>query len=321
MLKFRYFVVILVLLIAAPLAMVTQPLFFVSETQIKAVASPELLSKYVMTLSEKLPKRHDDTDDLNVIARYIRKNWSPYGKVVDHEYSVWGIPYRNLSITFGPNSNKRIVVGAHYDSFKGLPGADDNASGVAALMELARMLSSANLKVPVQLIAYTLEEPPYFGTDDMGSAFHAKELTEKGVDVVAMISLEMIGYYADTPHSQTYPIPMMDLVYPDRGNYIAVVGNLFEVGLIRQVKYAMQSVMRMDVYSINAPVIIPGIDFSDHMNFWHHGFPALMITDTAFYRNLAYHSEEDTWDSLDYPKMADVVNGVYQAVISLSENP
>lgn len=296
----------------------TQPILFTSKQEATASVSTQALRDHVIQLSEKLPRRSDDTDKLDFSARYIKHQLSQYGSVEEQIYEVWGIPYRNISITIGPESRQRIVIGAHYDSFQGNPGADDNASGIAGLIELARLLSQESLTIPVQLIAYTLEEPPYFRSSDMGSAVHAKQLKTDNIDVIAMISLEMIGYYTDVPDSQDYPIPLMSLIYPTKGNFIAIVGNMGGMGIVRQAKSNMAEVMSLPVVSINAPSIIPGVDFSDHLNFWNQGYPAIMVTDTAFYRNKAYHSEDDTWDRLDYEKMGEVVKGVYAVAMNMA---
>jgi len=311
---------VLGILLAGFVALLTQPILFSSKKEVIASVSPQALRDHVIQLSEKLPRRGDDTDKLDFSARFINHQLSQYGNVEEQVYEVWGIPYRNVSLILGPESNQRIVIGAHYDTFQGNPGADDNASGIAGLIELARLLSQETLSIPVQLIAYTLEEPPYFRSGDMGSAVHAQRLKMDNVDVIAMISLEMIGYYVNTPNSQDYPVPLMSLIYPTNGNYIAIVGNMSGIGLVRQAKSNMVEVMSLPVVSINAPSIIPGVDFSDHMNFWSQGFPAIMVTDTAFYRNKAYHTEGDTWDRLDYENMGEVVKGVYAVVVHLARH-
>ena len=153
----------------------------------------------------------------------------------------------------------------------------------------------------------------------MGSARHALHLKQNGAHVRAMISLEMIGYFSDDPTSQAYPAPFLRPFYPAKGNFVAVVGNLASIGLVRSVKRSMQSASTVPVYSINAPAIVPGIDFSDHLNYWNNGFPAAMVTDTAFYRNKAYHTANDTADRLDYNKMSQVVQGVYRAIVDLQK--
>ena len=213
---------------------------------------------------------------------------------------------------------QRLVVGAHYDVYGENPGADDNASGTAGLLELARLLKSQNpdLKYRVDLVAYTLEEPPFFRTEFMGSAVHAKSLFDAGIKVKGMISMDMIGYFSDAPKSQDYPLGLLKLFYPAVGNYIAVVGNLGNVGMVRKVKKEMKKAAALKVRSINAPASLPGIDFSDHRNYWKYDFDAVMITNTAFYRNKNYHEPTDTPETLNYEKMAEVVKGIYGAVVN-----
>jgi len=176
-------------------------------------------------LSETLPARSDDVDKLDVSAAYIHQIFSQYSQNTAYQtFEVWGIPYKNVIAQFGPKTDQPIyVIGAHYDSYKGLSGADDNASGVAGLLELARLLSTHTLTRQVQLVAYALEEPPYFRTDDMGSFHHAKQLKEHNITVALMLSLEMIGYFSDDANSQTFPLPFLDQIYPNTGNFIALV--------------------------------------------------------------------------------------------------
>jgi len=189
---------------------------------------------------------------------------------------------------------------------------------VAGLIELAGLLSQDPPAMRVELVAYALEEPPHFRTRSMGSFVHADALRREGARVRAMISLEMIGCFRDEPGSQSYPLPLFRLFYPSEANFIAVVGCLGQAGLVREVKRAMRSSMDVPVRSINAPRFVPGVDFSDHLNYWDAGFAAVMITDTAFYRNERYHTAADTPDTLDYRRMAEVVEGVHAAVMSLA---
>ncbi|HZG51707.1 MAG TPA: M28 family peptidase, partial [Pyrinomonadaceae bacterium] len=199
-----------------------------------------------------------------------------------------------------------------------LPGADDNASGVAGLIELAYLLGGTPPAVRVELVAFALEEPPYFRSPFMGSAVHAASLRAQGFAVRAMLSLEMIGYFSDQPDSQHYPVSFLKAFYPSQANFIAVVGKMDQGRTVRRIKKAMAEASPLPVYSINAPRSIPGVDFSDHLNYWNEGYDALMITDTAFYRNPHYHTSADTPDTLDYRRMASVVQGVYAAVLSLT---
>jgi Zn-dependent M28 family amino/carboxypeptidase len=191
---------------------------------------------------------------------------------------------------------------------------------VAAILELARLLADHRplLDHRLELVAYTLEEPPVFRSRHMGSAVHARSLRERGVEVRAMICLEMLGYFSDRPGSQSFPAPGLGLLYPRTGNFIAVVGSLGGRRITRQVKARMAGASMVPVISINAPSLLPGVDFSDHRSYWNQGFPAVMITDTAFYRNPHYHEPSDTPDTLDYRRLAEVVKGLYAAMTTLS---
>jgi hypothetical protein len=174
-------------------------------------------------------------------------------------------------------------------------------------------------RTQVELVAYTLEEPPHFASSTMGSAFHAAALRRQGIPVRAMIALEMIGYFTDAPGSQRFPLPGLKSLYPSQGNFITVAGKLGQGALVRQVKKAMRRASPLDVESITAPASLPGISLSDHRNYWEAGYPAVMITDTAFYRNDNYHAASDTPDTLDYKRMAMVVQGLHGAVMELAE--
>jgi hypothetical protein len=164
----------------------------------------------------------------------------------------------------------------------------------------------------VELAAYALEELPVFGTREMGSAVHARSLRASGARVRGMICLEMIGFFSKDPKSQRFPIELLGLFYPRQGDFIAVVGRVLDGRLARRVKRSMRSASELPVYSINAPRSLPGVDLSDHASFWEAGYPAVMVTDTAFYRNERYHTEEDTPDTLDFVAMAKVVDGLLQ---------
>jgi Zn-dependent M28 family amino/carboxypeptidase len=257
---------------------------------------------------------------LDRAAGYIRESWRSAGfEVAEQPFEVFGITYRNLMVSYGPETAPTVVVGAHYDVCGDQPGADDNASAVAAILELARMLSEdqPELERRVELVAFSLEEPPFYRSRSMGSWQHAASLRERSVQVEAMICLEMIGFYSERPRSQKFPLPGLGFLYPRTGDFIAVVGNLGGRSLTRRVKSAMAGACTVPVHSINAPALVPGLDFSDHWSYWRHGFPAVMVTDTAFYRNSNYHLPSDTADTLDYPRMAEVVRGVYAAMVAL----
>ena len=271
-------------------------------------------------LSETLvPRDEAHRANLDRVAAYVAGELRRTGgKVEEQTFQVDKRTYRNVVATFGPQSGETVVVGAHYDAFGPFPGADDNASGVAGLIELGRLLGKTPPHRPVQLVAYTLEEPPHFRTENMGSAVHASALQRAGTRVRAMFSLEMIGYFSDAPGSQDYPLPVLHALYPDRGNFIAVVGRFGEAGLARSVKRAMSGAATLPVRSITAPAALAGVDFSDHLSYWERGIAAVMITDTAFFRNRNYHTKDDTAERLDYERMAKVVAGVFAAVQALA---
>jgi len=280
-----------------------------------ASASPEELKTHVGALTG-LPRsrQRDHLDSLNAAAAYIRAGWTRLGLTVEElPYQVGGRSFLNLTVSFGPKEAERIIIGAHYDVCGDQPGADDNASGVAGLLELARLLTThpVALGKRVDLVAYSTEEPPYFGSYAMGSSFHARGLKNQGVKVALMLSLEMIGFFSERSGSQTFPTQVFKLFYPTRGDYVVLVGRLSEWGLMRTIKPMMQAHTEIAVYSTNAPTRIPGIDWSDHFSYWEVGYPALMVTDTSFLRNPNYHKATDTLDTLDFNRMAQVVDGVY----------
>jgi Zn-dependent M28 family amino/carboxypeptidase len=310
----------LFLLVFAAYIYVTQPLLGVDRSATSASPDPSRLAEHVSVISGLLtPRDESHPDNLDRVAAYVRQEFEAAGaRVSEQPYQADGKTYRNVVAAFGRASEERIVVGAHYDTYGPLPGADDNASGVAGLIELAYLVGAADLPLQVDLVAFTLEEPPFFRTAYMGSAVHAEALKQEGVRLRVMMSLEMIGYFTDAEHSQSYPGRVLGLFYPSKGNFISIVGKFGQVGILRRVKRAMSEASELPVYSMTGPRFVPGIDFSDHLNYWNHGYPAVMITDTAFHRNLRYHTKDDTADHLDYVRMADVVAGVYAAVRDLA---
>ena len=299
---------------------ITQPLLSSASPRVERTVEPSRLEAHVRKLSVELgPRDESHIENLDKVAAYIKDEFSQTGASVSEQpYRVQGKSYRNVIAQFGPDSAERIVVGAHYDTAGPLPGADDNASGVAGLIELARLLGQQTPPLRIELVAFTLEEPPYFGTTGMGSSVHAESLRKQNVSVRAMFSIEMIGCFSDAPRSQHFPASIFGALYPTTGNFIAVVGRLREGFLVRRTKAAMREAAPLPVYSINAPTLVSGVDFSDQLNYWHAGYSAVMITDTAFFRNRNYHTAQDTFEKLDYKRMGMVVEGVYAAVIDLA---
>jgi Zn-dependent M28 family amino/carboxypeptidase len=210
-----------------------------------------------------------------------------------------------------------VVVGAHYDSVGGSPGADDNASGVAAVLELARILHGAVYRKTIRLVLFVNEEPPFFQTGDMGSVVYARQLRSERVAVAAMISLETIGFYSDVPGSQKYPV-LLGLFYPNHGNFIGFVGNPESRTLVRQSIRKFRETTNFPSEGVAAPADWPGVGWSDHWSFWREQYPAIMVTDTALFRYPYYHTPFDTADRVDFEKMARVVDGVRRVVESLA---
>lgn len=272
----------------------------------------------VLTSTEK-PRNYRNHAALKEVTTYIRKTFEGCTTNVEtHTFKISkGPEYENVIASFGPRNAERFIIGAHYDVFGDSPGADDNASGIAALLEIARLLKKETtpLKHRIDLVAFALEEPPFFASADMGSAHFAKKIFDEKVKVKMMLALDMIGYFSEAPNSQKRPFPLQAL-YPSTGNFISVVGNLTHFKDTSRVKKLMkEGSHRLNVEAVNAPTAIPGVDFSDHRNLWEYGYPGLMITDTAFYRNPHYHTESDTPETLDFKRMTQVVQGLYFTAI------
>jgi Zn-dependent M28 family amino/carboxypeptidase len=312
----------LISLLAALWILLARPVIVRSRANLPAnPVDPHVLREHVEMLSQRLLPRDDrHPENLAKVADYIAASLKSAGaRVTFEEFTVNNQLYNNVIADYGPGDGPVIVIGAHYDTAGEQPGADDNASGVAGLLELGRLLDGKRLDTKIVLAAYTLEEPPHFGTINMGSAVHAKALRRDRVEVKLMISVEMIGYYSEQQNSQGFPSALLKLFYPSAGNFIIVVDRIWS-NLGARVKKSLSSVIELPVYSINAPRLIPGIDFSDHVNFWNLGYPAVMVTDTSFYRNAAYHSARDTAERLNYPNMAQVIFGIYHFIMQ-SANP
>ncbi len=277
-------------------------------------ADPELLRVHVAhlcagTRSANLP---GDTDGE---ADYIAASFSRTRAVVSRQqYKVGQSSAENIVARLGPDNGRLVVVGAHYDVYGDFPGADDNASGTAGLLELARLLDARALSSAIELVAYSTEEPPFFGGPGMGSAAHARSLRITQTQVEAMICLEMIGFYTAR---QPYSTLLLSLLYPWSGDFVAVVGRWEDRFLLRRCKTSFRGATSVPVVSYSGPTGF-GSDLSDHRNYWTEGYPSVMITDTAFWRNHNYHSATDLPETLDYRRMAGVVDGVLATVLHLS---
>ncbi len=203
-----------------------------------------------------------------------------------------------------------VVVGAHYDSVEGCPGANDNGTGVAAMLALARRFAKTRPARTLRFVAFSGEEPPSFGTDSMGSVAYAKACRAKGETIAAMFSLETLGCFSDAPGSQKFPIPLLSLVYPSRGDFVTFVGNLSSASLVRRAIGTFRENARFPSEGAALPSWVPGVGWSDHASFWKEGYPAIMVTDTAPFRYAHYHLPTDTPDRVDYERLARVVRGL-----------
>jgi Zn-dependent M28 family amino/carboxypeptidase len=256
---------------------------------------------------------------LNAAASYICQEWRQQGyEVIRHSYTVESMECANLEITSeGSNQDGDIIlIGAHYDSVMGSPGANDNGSGIAALLELSRLFINAQHKKTVRFVAFANEEPPFFYWNNMGSMVYAKQAKKHHDKIIYMISLETIGYYDTQPASQHYP-PILKHFYPQTGNFIAFVSNLRSRRTMLQAVKAFRAATNFPVEHIATLAAVPGVSWSDHLSFWRQGYKAFMITDTAFYRYPYYHSSEDTPEKLMYEPFAKMTNGLYLMLLSL----
>ena len=266
------------------------------------------------------PRNYRHLDSMKKAAEYINAELKSAG--ADTEKQTWvaeGRAYENIIATYNPQQSRRLIVGAHYDVCGDQPGADDNASAVAGLLELARMVFEAkpNLDYRIDFVAYCLEEPPFFATDLMGSYVHARSLHEAKADVIGMICLEMIGFFSDEPESQPFPSPELAELYPHTANFIIVVGIDKYATFNKKVHQLMAEGSGIDVQFISFPAGQGLAGLSDQRNYWQFGYNALMINDTSFIRNPNYHTPEDTIDTLDFEKMTEVVNSTYRAVTNI----
>lgn len=255
-------------------------------------------------------------------ARYIESELGALGYTAEaHPYDTPGGRVRNIEVRIAGASNAAVyVVGAHYDSVMGSPGANDNGSGVAATLELARLMRGTSASHALHFVWFVNEEPPFYRGEDMGSRRYVRMIAERGDRIAGMFSLETIGYYSDARGSQAYP-PPLGLFYPDTGNFIGFVSNIGSMTLLRSAIGAFRAHARFPSEGVAAPSLVPGVDWSDHASFWEAGIPALMITDTAPYRYPHYHAPTDTPDKVDYERLARVVTGLHGMLLELVAKP
>lgn len=259
-------------------------------------------------------------ENLNAAANFLETAFSQAGyEVQRQEYKIDGKPYYNIvAEKIGiKKPNEIVVIGGHYDSVFVSPGANDNGTGAAATLELAKSFAKKESNRTIRFIEFTNEEPPFFWTEDMGSFVNAKQSRQKNENIVAMLSLETMGYFSDTKNSQKYPFPI-GLFYPDRGNFICFIGNLNSGKLVRNAIASFRRHAQFPSEGAVLPNWIPGVGWSDHWSFWQEGYKAIMVTDTAPYRYKYYHTEQDTPDKIDFDKLARVVASLAEVISDLA---
>jgi hypothetical protein len=256
---------------------------------------------------------------LNAAADFIEKSFRQAGFDPRRDsYEVRGLASYNIEVELRGTSREIVLIGAHYDSVFGAPGANDNGTGVAALLALARRFAGKQTNATLRFVAFVNEEPPYFQTPEMGSLVYAGRCKAHGDQIAAMISLETIGYFSDAPRSQTYPVAALGAFYPKVGNFIGIVGNVSSRWLVRRAIAEFRQDGKIPAEGAALPAAIAGVGWSDHWAFWQHGYPGIMITDTAPFRYPHYHEASDTPDKLDYDRFALVVSSSENLIRSLA---
>ncbi len=279
------------------------------------------LKQHVILLADRIGERNvGRPQQLAAAAAYIQKVLENSGfNVTAQDYPAAGITVKNLEAEQrGASSPEEIVIiGAHYDSVLGSPGANDNASGVACILEVARLIAGQKLKRTVRVVAFVNEEPPFFQTALMGSRISAVRSRQRRENIVAMLSIETVGYYSDAPGSQHYPVPF-SFFYPDTGNFIGFVSNLSSRKLLHKVMASFRNHTAFPSEGVAAPGWITGIGWSDQWSYWKEGYAGIMVTDTAPFRYPYYHTVQDTPDKIDYERLARVVAGIARVVTELA---
>ncbi len=281
------------------------------------------LYNHVDFLTDLRPYRnYKNLESLEDAAKYIEYHFEQYGlSPRSQSWRAKGNSYDNVIASYNAHKAKKLIVGAHYDVFGDQPGADDNASAVAGLIETARLIAEdqPELDYGIEFVAYCLEEPPFYATRNMGSYVHAQSLSESQADVIGMICYEMIGYFSDEPNSQNFPHTSLEQIYPDTANFIMVVGVKANTAFNQKIYKHMSADAKIDVQIIEFPDKDGLAGMSDQQSYWRFGYNALMINDTSFMRNPHYHEKTDTIDTLVFDKKTAVGDACYQAIVNLGD--
>jgi Zn-dependent M28 family amino/carboxypeptidase len=305
--------------------LITQPTFLLYKIdknviETLSIVSENNLEKYVKYFSENNRTTIEWKEKIiKYILEQLKNNWTNKKNIEIQSYNAYWKIYKNIIIKYWNEKNNDwlYIIWAHYDTDDN-PWADDNASSIAWLLEINKVLNKIKFEKNIELVFYTNEEMPFYDTNEMWSYIHAKSVKNKNIKLVVI--LEMIWYFSEQKNSQEYPINFLSRFYPNEWNYIAIVSNLTYFWETRKIKSLFKSYLKInnliDVYSINWPNIINWIDFSDHRNYWKFNIPALMITDTSFYRNKNYHTKTDTYEKLNYRKMREVIISVLVNILN-----
>ena len=281
------------------------------------------LQHHVYRLAEEIGERNlQHPDALHAAEDYINQSWQQQGYTVERQaYLERNIQCANLEVTQKgiDRADHIILIGAHYDTVYGSPGANDNGSGLAVLLELSRLFYTETTNLSVRFVAFVNEEPPFFFSGRQGSNIYAKAIRQRGDDIRLMLALETMGYYSSEPHSQDYP-PLFRYFYPNTADFISFVTNFGSRSVMLKLAQAFRQATDFPLEHVATFSFIPGVAWSDHLSFWRQNYKALMITDTAFYRYPYYHSSNDTAEKLDYPRLARVCEGLFEAVRLLANS-
>ena len=282
------------------------------------VADTAILRSDMQRIMDYGYRNYKNPDVLDSVAYFIKNKFKTLtDSVTEQVYNVNGKDYRNIIASFNANKNERLIIGAHYDVYGDQDGADDNGSAVVGLIRLAQLLKDEKLDFQIDFVAYTLEEPPFFRTENMGSHVHASGLKENNVPVKGMICLESIGYFSDEKGSQTYSTPFHKLTMGTAGNYILVVSRKEDGEFGKAMTNKMKDAGLISTKSVKGLKRLKGVDLSDHRNYWKYGYPAVMITNTAYYRNKNYHRKSDTIETIDFRRLSAVIHQLNMVVREL----
>lgn len=289
----------------------------------------EQLKEDVYALAGEIGERNMHTfGSMEKTCAYIRSKMEKSGyEPVYHKYQLSQGMYSgktavNLTAELPGNQlpDQIIVVGSHYDTVPHSPGANDNASAVAVLLALADYFSDRPLSKTVRFTTFANEEPPFFHTKDMGSYVYAARCRYLEEEIVAMIALDGLGYYSNDASSQHYPLPGLNLIYPDKADFISLVSRLRDFSLVQKAGRSFRKANTIQCETAVLPGLLPGVGWSDHWAFWKHGYPACLMTDTLLFRDPEYHSPGDTPDRLNYPNMTRIISGLKHVIRDLAQS-